>query len=109
MLQTVRFCLQILEGNSPHRRCQEEILFQDTNRLLLAGGNLETVIAQDDHLPESCIQRFGADIIKGLHHIHSLGIVFSDIRPSKVRKPREKISRNLFVIVSAKRKNFSLS
>ena len=48
------------------------------------GGSLETVIAQDDHLPESAIRAFGVDLIMGLHHIHSLGIIFSDIKPSKV-------------------------
>ncbi len=48
------------------------------------GGSLQTVIVQDEHLPESTIRSFGVDIIKGLHHIHSLGIIVSDLRPIKV-------------------------
>ena len=51
---------------------------------LISGGSLETIINQDDHLPESSIRKFGVDLIKGLHHIHSIGIVFSDLKPSKV-------------------------
>ena len=42
------------------------------------------VLEQDQHLPESCIQKFGVDLVNGLHHIHSLGIVFSDLKPSNV-------------------------
>ena len=45
---------------------------------------METVISQDDHLPESCVRKFGIDLVQGLHHIHSLGIIFSDIQPAKV-------------------------
>ena len=48
------------------------------------GGSLKTVIEQDQHLPESCIQKFGIDLVNGLHHIHSLGIIFCDFKPSNV-------------------------
>jgi len=48
------------------------------------GGSLKTVIEQDQHLPESCIHKFGIDLVNGLHHIHSLGIVFGDLKPSNV-------------------------
>ena len=41
-------------------------------------------MTQDEHLPESSIRKFGIDMVQGLHHIHSLGIVFSDLKPSKV-------------------------
>ncbi|XP_074642606.1 serine/threonine-protein kinase ULK4-like [Tubulanus polymorphus] len=51
---------------------------------LCTGGSLETLIVQDSHLPESAIQKFGHDIVTGLHHIHSLGMIFSDLRPSKI-------------------------
>jgi serine/threonine protein kinase len=54
---------------------------------LCTGGSLETVIAQDNNLPESAIGKFGVDLVTGLHQIHSLGIIFSDLKPSKVRKP----------------------
>lgn len=50
----------------------------------LSGGGLDVIISQDDHLPESSIRSFGVDMVKGLHHIHSLGIIFSDLKPSKV-------------------------
>ena len=49
-----------------------------------SGGSLETVIVQDERLPESSIRKFGIDMVQGLHHIHSLGIIFSDLKPSKV-------------------------
>uniref|UniRef100_A0A8C5QAI5 Unc-51 like kinase 4 n=1 Tax=Leptobrachium leishanense TaxID=445787 RepID=A0A8C5QAI5_9ANUR len=39
---------------------------------LCTGGSLETVIAQDEHLPEETIRKFGIDIVSGLHHIHEL-------------------------------------
>ena len=55
-----------------------------SDHLNVPGGSLKTIIKQDDHLPESSIRKFGMDLIKGLHHIHSLGIVFSDLKPSKV-------------------------
>lgn len=51
---------------------------------LCTGGSLEKLIAEDDHLPENSIRRFGLDIVRGLHHIHSIGIIFSDIKPSKI-------------------------
>lgn len=30
------------------------------------------------------MRRFGWDLVKGLKHIHELGIIFSDLTPSKV-------------------------
>ena len=51
---------------------------------IILGGNLATVISQDEHLPESSVRKFGIDLVKGLHHVHSLGIIFSDLKPSKV-------------------------
>uniref|UniRef100_A0A8C5QA96 Unc-51 like kinase 4 n=1 Tax=Leptobrachium leishanense TaxID=445787 RepID=A0A8C5QA96_9ANUR len=51
---------------------------------LCTGGSLETVIAQDEHLPEETIRKFGIDIVSGLHHIHELGIVFCDLTPGKL-------------------------
>lgn len=50
----------------------------------LAGGSLETVIAQDENLPEDVVREFGIDLITGLHHLHQLGILFCDISPGKV-------------------------
>ncbi|XP_048190445.1 serine/threonine-protein kinase ULK4 [Perognathus longimembris pacificus] len=51
---------------------------------LCTGGSLETVIAQDESLPEDVVRAFGADVIAGLHHLHTLGIVFCDISPGKI-------------------------
>uniref|UniRef100_A0A2K6EFJ3 Unc-51 like kinase 4 n=1 Tax=Propithecus coquereli TaxID=379532 RepID=A0A2K6EFJ3_PROCO len=47
-------------------------------------GSLETVIAQDENLPEDVVREFGIDLITGLHHLHKLGILFCDISPGKV-------------------------
>ncbi|KAM9308215.1 serine/threonine-protein kinase ULK4 [Gastrophryne carolinensis] len=51
---------------------------------LCTGGSLETVIAQDEHLPEDTIREFGIDIISGLRYIHELGILFCDLTPRKI-------------------------
>ena len=51
---------------------------------LCTGGSLEYVITQDKNLPESSVRTFGIDLVTGLHYIHSLGILFCDLRPSKV-------------------------
>ena len=74
LLETQSSCGTIVGRRVPYAICVFNI----------AGGNLATVISQDDNLPENCIRQFGADIVKGLHHVHSLGIIFSDLKPSKV-------------------------
>lgn len=51
---------------------------------LCTGGSLETVIAQDESLPEDVVREFGIDLITGLHHLHKLGILFCDISPGKI-------------------------
>lgn len=51
---------------------------------LCTGGSLEKLIAQDGHLPEDSIKSFSVDLISGLHFLHSLSIIFCDLRPSKV-------------------------
>uniref|UniRef100_A0A8C2SVM3 Unc-51 like kinase 4 n=1 Tax=Coturnix japonica TaxID=93934 RepID=A0A8C2SVM3_COTJA len=51
---------------------------------LCTGGSLESVIAQDEHLPEDVVREFGADLITGLHHIHNLGIIFCELTPGKI-------------------------
>ena len=51
---------------------------------LCTGGSLENLISQDKSLPESSVRTFGIDLVTGLHYIHSLGILFCDLRPSKV-------------------------
>ncbi|CAI9736110.1 serine/threonine-protein kinase ULK4-like isoform X4 [Octopus vulgaris] len=51
---------------------------------LCTGGSLEKLITQDGHLPEDSIRKFGVDLVSGLHFLHSLNIIFCDLRPSKV-------------------------
>ncbi|XP_063778472.1 serine/threonine-protein kinase ULK4 isoform X2 [Pseudophryne corroboree] len=51
---------------------------------LCTGGSLETVIAQDEHLPEHTIREFAIDIISGLRYLHEIGIFFCDMTPRKI-------------------------
>uniref|UniRef100_A0A8C2YU15 Unc-51 like kinase 4 n=1 Tax=Chinchilla lanigera TaxID=34839 RepID=A0A8C2YU15_CHILA len=51
---------------------------------LCTGGSLETVIAQDENLPEEVVREFGADLISGLCHLHRLGVLFCDVSPGKI-------------------------
>nr|XP_048279773.1 serine/threonine-protein kinase ULK4 isoform X3 [Myodes glareolus] len=51
---------------------------------LCTGGSLETVIAQDENLPEDVVREFGVDLVMGLHHLHRLGILFCDLTPGKI-------------------------
>ncbi|NWU99222.1 ULK4 kinase, partial [Upupa epops] len=51
---------------------------------LCTGGSLETVIAQDVHLPEDVVREFGVDLITGLYHVHKLGIIFCELTPGKI-------------------------
>lgn len=52
--------------------------------LNVLGGSLESVIIRDGCLPENVVRKFGWDLVKGLEHIHKLGIIFSDLTPAKV-------------------------
>ena len=52
----------------------------------ISGGSLESVIAQDEHLPEDVVREFGVNLITGLYHIHKLGIIFCELTPAKVRR-----------------------
>ncbi|XP_071325778.1 serine/threonine-protein kinase ULK4 isoform X2 [Trachinotus anak] len=51
---------------------------------LCTGGSVESVISQDGCLSEDVVRRFGWDLVKGLKHIHELGIIFSDLTPAKI-------------------------
>ena len=65
----------------------------------VTGGDLRTLLAQDKRLPESVIkvsnlgewsrsrplgQVFGVDIMSGLQYIHSVGILYCDLKPSNL-------------------------
>ncbi|XP_059156600.1 serine/threonine-protein kinase ULK4-like [Physella acuta] len=63
--------------------------YETSNHLWLVvelcnGGSLETLIAQDGCLPESTVRSFGVQLVTGLHYIHSLNVLFHDLRPSKI-------------------------
>ncbi|NXF97715.1 ULK4 kinase, partial [Eubucco bourcierii] len=51
---------------------------------LCTGGSLESVIAQDVHLPEDVVRKFGVDLVNGLYHIHQLGIIYGELTPGKI-------------------------
>ncbi|NXS64564.1 ULK4 kinase, partial [Brachypteracias leptosomus] len=51
---------------------------------LCTGGSLESVIAQDEHLPEDVVREFGVELVTGLYHIHELGIIFCELTPGKI-------------------------
>ncbi|XP_051920696.1 serine/threonine-protein kinase ULK4 isoform X2 [Hippocampus zosterae] len=51
---------------------------------LCTGGSLESVIVRDGCLPEDVVRKFGWDLVKGLEYIHKLGIIFSDLTPTKI-------------------------
>ncbi|XP_037533208.1 serine/threonine-protein kinase ULK4 [Nematolebias whitei] len=51
---------------------------------LCTGGSLESVVTLDGSLSEDVVRRFGWDLVKGLKHIHGLGIILSDLTPAKI-------------------------
>ncbi|XP_070407684.1 serine/threonine-protein kinase ULK4-like isoform X1 [Nothobranchius furzeri] len=51
---------------------------------LCTGGSLEFVIARDGSLPEGVVRSFGWGLVKGLKHIHELGVILSDLTPAKI-------------------------
>lgn len=51
---------------------------------LCTAGTLDAIMLQDKCFPESSIRDFGVDLCEGLHYVHSLGIVFCDLIPSKI-------------------------
>ena len=63
--------------------------YETTNHIwmvaeLCTGASLDTVLAQDGHLPEETVKNFATEIAKGLFYIHSLGILYCDLRPSRI-------------------------
>lgn len=50
----------------------------------LIGGSLDTVIVQDGYLLEDVVRSFGWNLVKGLKYIHEMGIILSDLTPTKV-------------------------
>ncbi|CAH8575350.1 unnamed protein product [Schistosoma bovis] len=50
---------------------------------LCTGGSLEQVIKEDRFLSENVVRKFGADIVRGLQYVHSRGVVFNRLLPSR--------------------------
>eukprot|EP01041_Mallomonas_annulata_P002963 gene2963-5817_t len=48
------------------------------------GADLESLIKQDGHLPETSVRSFSLDILAGLKHMHILGVLHCDIRPRNI-------------------------
>eukprot|EP00448_Togula_jolla_P038123 CAMPEP_0170644880 /NCGR_PEP_ID=MMETSP0224-20130122/42736_1 /TAXON_ID=285029 /ORGANISM="Togula jolla, Strain CCCM 725" /LENGTH=125 /DNA_ID=CAMNT_0010975967 /DNA_START=101 /DNA_END=474 /DNA_ORIENTATION=- len=47
-----------------------------------AGGDVLHMLKQDGRLPEEQVRIFGRDIAAGLLHLHSRGIIYSDLKPA---------------------------
>ena len=63
--------------------------YETTNHIwmiveLCTGQNLSVMLEQDGCFPENTIQSFGLDIANGLHYLHGLGILYCDLRCSKL-------------------------
>ncbi|KAL0590158.1 hypothetical protein ABG067_001802 [Albugo candida] len=48
------------------------------------GGDLSSVIKQDKCLPEKSVRAFGYELMAGLQHLHSNGILFCDLKPANI-------------------------
>ncbi|KAH9098186.1 hypothetical protein LEN26_016623 [Aphanomyces euteiches] len=48
------------------------------------GGDLLNLITLDKSLPESSIKNFGHDLVRGLHYLHTNGIIYCDLKPANV-------------------------
>ena len=45
------------------------------------GSDLESLLLQDGHLPESSVRSLGLDMLAGLKYLHGLGLLHCDLRP----------------------------
>ena len=49
-----------------------------------AGPSLRNIIEQDGRLPEASIRLFAADMLGGLHYLHTHGQIYGDLKPATV-------------------------
>jgi serine/threonine protein kinase len=48
------------------------------------GGDLKSLLTQDERLPESSVHDFGRDLLAALLFLHSRGIIHCDLKPSNI-------------------------
>ena len=63
--------------------------YETTNHIwmvveLCTGDSLDAVLTQDKNLPEETVRCFGVEIAKALFYIHSLDILYCDLKPSRI-------------------------
>ncbi|XP_028392531.1 serine/threonine-protein kinase ULK4-like [Dendronephthya gigantea] len=63
--------------------------YETTNHIwmiveLCTGQSLSVMLEKDGCFPETSVQSFGLDIARGLHYLHGLGILYCDLRCSKL-------------------------
>lgn len=63
--------------------------YETTNHIwmvveLCTGDSLDAVLSQDKCLPVETVRQFGIEIAKALYYIHSLGILYCDLKPSRI-------------------------
>lgn len=49
-----------------------------------SGGDLYGLIEADQKLPEDTVKKLTYELLEGLSYLHSLGIIFGDLKPSNV-------------------------
>ena len=63
--------------------------YETTNHIwmvveLCTGDSLDAVLSQDKRLPVETVRHFGVEIAKALFYIHSQGILYCDLKPSRI-------------------------
>ena len=49
-----------------------------------SGGDLFSLIEQDKKLPEESVRKFGYELVEGLSYLHSVGIIYADLKPQNL-------------------------
>ncbi|MED6121685.1 hypothetical protein PIB30_032454 [Stylosanthes scabra] len=48
------------------------------------GGDLVSIVREDNRLPEDSVHDFAFDLVKALQYLHSNGILYCDLKPSNI-------------------------